>query len=115
MEDQADPSDNHKEEKKKEKKSKKDTKKKKPKKDETDEDPMFRKLKEGLVHLWATRYREADECFEPYKDEDAVAAGLYAQCTWIQVSCYYLHCLFPDFTLLSISTTISQHRLCYRR
>jgi len=108
MEDQADPSDNHKEEKKNDKKSKKDAKKKKkkPKKEETD-DPMFRKLKEGLAHLWATRYREADECFEPYKDEHAVAAGLYAQCTWIQVSCYYLNCFFPDFTLLSISTTIS--------
>lgn len=70
---------------KKEKKAKKDKKAKRKKKHESDEDPTFAKLKQGLAHLWATRFKEADECFEPFKDEDPMAACLYAECTWVQV------------------------------
>lgn len=80
---------------KKEKKGKKEkkTKKEKKRRHESDEDPAFAKLKEGLAHIWATRFKEADECFESTKDEDAQAACLYAECAWVQVHkifCYIL-------------------------
>lgn len=77
-----------KKEKKKEKKGKK-----KDKKHKKDKDPTFTRYKEGLAHCWATRYREADECFAPFKDEDCTAASLYAQNAWVQVKYSYLFVL----------------------